>query len=583
MHTNALLFIQDLAIVMLVAGLITFLCHRFKQPIVFGYILAGVIVGPHTPPFSLISDETTIKTLGELGVIFLMFSLGLEFNLRKLSKVGAAAFIAAFAEILLMIWLGYEIGRLFSWSKLDSIFLGAILSISSTTIIIKALDELGMKNEKFAQLIFGILVLEDIFAIVILGLLSGFALTGSLRFEDVFITVVKLFSFLVIAFLLGIGLIPRLLSYIATFKSNEMLLISVLGLCFGFCLLVVKLNYSIALGAFMIGAIIAEAKEFKLIEDLINPLRDMFSAIFFVSVGLLLDPTMLTHYLAPILIITIAVVIGKVLTCSLGILISGRDGKTAMRVGMGLAQIGEFSFIIAALGITLNVTSSFLYPIAVAVSAITTLITPYLIKYSDTFTRHITKLVPKRIRSVFAMYSAWLKSIEPLNNDVELNNVIKRGVLQVIINLFIVAAFFLGFAYLAQTELGHVLTKITNLYIQKTIVWGLALILSLPFLIAVYRKIKALSMIVTKLSIKKTHDKKTTVKSLKFPSEVIPILALLAIMIFICALSASILPPIELLIIVLIIAAIVIVTLFPLLIKVHTKLQISLLKTLKKK
>lgn len=392
MDAHALLFIQDLAIIMLVAGFVTLLCHQLKQPIVLGYIISGVIMSSNTPPVPFISDESIIKTLAELGVIFLMFSLGLEFNLRKLSKVGRTAIITAALEILLMVWLGYEVGILFGWTPINSLFLGALLSISSTTIIVKALDELGIKKEKFSQIIFGILVIEDIFAILILALLSSVVVSGALDFKEVIITTTKLSSFLIISLIVGILVIPRFLSYVAKFQNDEVLLITVLGLCFGFCLLVVKLNYSVALGAFIIGAIIAESTQITRIEYLINPIRDMFSAIFFVSVGLLFDPKILINYFFPILAITLAVIIGKILSCSLGVFITGHDGKTSLRVGMGLAQIGEFSFIIASLGISLKVTDNFLYSIAVCVSIITTLSTPYLIKHSDYFSRLISSL-----------------------------------------------------------------------------------------------------------------------------------------------------------------------------------------------
>jgi CPA2 family monovalent cation:H+ antiporter-2 len=259
MHDHhTFLFIQDLAIIMAIAGLITVICQRFKQPMVLGYIVAGIIIGPHTPPFILISDEVSIKTLAELGIIFLMFSLGLEFNLQKLKQVGLSSTVAAIAEIVLMMWLGYTIGRFFGWSDLDALFLGAILAISSTTIILKTLSELGFKKEKFAQLIFGILIIEDIFAILILTLLAGIALTGSLQLTDVAFNIGKLSLFLVVSLALGILIIPKLLAYIAKFNNDEVLLITVLGLCFGFCLLVLSLDYSVALGAFIIGAIIAE-------------------------------------------------------------------------------------------------------------------------------------------------------------------------------------------------------------------------------------------------------------------------------------------------------------------------------------
>src|SRR5256885_8498797 len=258
---HGIAFLQDLAVVMIVAGLVAVLCHRFKQPVVLGYILAGLIIGPHTPPVPFIKDQETIQTLAELGVILLMFSLGLEFSLRKLKQVGTTAFIAASLEILLMVWVGYEAGRLFRWSAMDSIFLGAMLSISSTTIIVKALAELGKSKERFAELIFGILIIEDILAIVMLALLSGIAMTGSLSVREVASTIGKLTLFLVATLVAGLLAVPRFLGYVARFKSNEMLLIAVLGLCFGFSLLAVKLGYSVALGAFVIGAVIAEARK----------------------------------------------------------------------------------------------------------------------------------------------------------------------------------------------------------------------------------------------------------------------------------------------------------------------------------
>lgn len=521
MQTHALMFIQDLAVIMLIAGLTTVLCHRLKQPIVLGYILVGIIIGPHTPPFSFISEQTTIQILAELGVIFLMFSLGLEFNLHKLSKVGAVAFIAATLEIVIMIFLGYGIGQLFGWTRIDSIFLGAILSISSTTIIVKALSELKVKNENFAQLIFGILIIEDMFAILILALLSSIALSGSLDIGNIMATITKLSSFLIIAPIIGILLVPRLLAYIAKFKSSEMLLISVLGLCFGFCLLVVRLDYSVALGAFIIGAIIAESHELVKIERLINPIRDMFSAIFFVSVGLLFDPTLLHQYFLPILVITLAVIVGKVISCSLGVIVSGRDGKTALKVGMGLAQIGEFSFIIASLGITLKVTDAFLYSIAVSVSIITTLLTPYLIKSSDTVARYIP--VPAGLANTFAIYMTWMHNIQPSKDQLILKQAINRSIIQVIINLFISMAIFLSSVYLATTHLGVFLAQITNLYVQKTIIWAMALIISLPFLIAAYRKIQDLSMILAELAVKKSVDTQLTLNIRKIIAELIPI------------------------------------------------------------
>ncbi|KWS87651.1 MULTISPECIES: cation:proton antiporter [Pseudomonas syringae group] len=577
---HAINFIQDLAVIMLVAGVVTILFHRLRQPVVLGYIVAGFIIGPHTPPVSLIHDEDTIKILAELGVIFLMFCLGLEFSLRKLFKVGATAFIAAFLEIALMIWIGYEIGQFFGWKTMDSLFLGAILAISSTTIIVKALNDLKMKNQHFAQLIFGVLIVEDILGIGIIALLSGIAVSGSVSSGEVFSTVGKLSLFMIVALVIGILLVPRLLSYVARFESNEMLLITVLGLCFGFCLLVVKLEYSMVLGAFLIGAIMAESRELLKIERLIEPVRDMFSAIFFVAIGLMIDPKILLEYAWPIAVITVAVVLGKMLSCGLGAFIAGNDGRTSLRVGMGLSQIGEFSFIIAALGMTLQVTSDFLYPVAVAVSAITTLLTPYLIRGADPLSLRLASIMPRRVARVFGMYGEWLRSIQPQGQSAVLAGMIRRILLQVGVNLALVMAIFFSGGYFAEHLGGYMDEWVADVSHQKAWICGAALLLSLPFLIAAYRKLKALSMLLAETGVKPEMAGRHTVRVRKVVAEVIPLLSLVVIFVMLAALSASILPANELLLVIALIAALVAALLWRWLIRVHTRMQIALLETL---
>lgn len=577
---HAISFIQDLAVIMLVAGVVTILFHRLKQPVVLGYIVAGFIIGPHTPPFGLIHDEDTIKTLAELGVIFLMFCLGLEFSLRKLFKVGATAFIAAFLEIILMIWIGYEIGRWFDWNTMDSLFLGAILAISSTTIIVKALNDLKMKNQRFAQLIFGVLIVEDILGIGIIALLSSIAVSGTVSSGEVFSTVGKLSLFMIVALVIGILLVPRLLAYVAKFDSNEMLLITVLGLCFGFCLLVVKLEYSMVLGAFLIGAIMAESRQLIKIERLIEPVRDMFSAIFFVAIGLMIDPQILLQYAWPIAVITVAVVLGKMLSCGLGAFIAGNDGRTSLRVGMGLSQIGEFSFIIAALGMTLQVTSDFLYPVAVAVSAITTLLTPYLIRGADPLSLKIAAVMPKRMSRVFGMYGEWLRSIQPQGEGAMLASMIRKIILQVGVNLALVVAIFFAGSFFAARIGGYLEGWISDPSWQKALIWGGALLLSLPFLIAAYRKLKALSMLLAEMSVKPEMAGRHTQRVRRVIAELIPILSLLVIFLLLAALSASILPTNKLLVLIAFVAAAVAAVLWRWFIRVHTRMQVALLETL---
>ncbi|WP_098497291.1 cation:proton antiporter [Collimonas sp. PA-H2] len=580
MHHAVETFIQDLAVIMLIAGVVTVLFNRFKQPVVLGYIVAGVIIGPHTPPFSLITDERTIQILAELGVIFLLFSLGLEFSLKKLAKVGATAFVAALAEITLMLWIGYEIGIYFGWKKMDAVFLGAMLSVSSTTIIVKALNELGMKREKFAQLIFGILIVEDVLAIGMIALLSGVATSGSVDAGDAVTTIGKLVLFMIVSLVAGILVVPRLLDYVARFKSKEMLLVTVLGLCFGFCLLVMKMEYSVALGAFLIGAVMAESRHLHQIERLIEPVRDMFSAIFFVAIGLLFNPSILAQYWLPIAVITVAVVLGKVVSCGLATFLSGQDGRTSMRVGMGLSQIGEFSFIIAALGVSLKVTSDFLYPTVVAVSAVTTLLTPYLIKLADPLSSRLAQAMPNKLSAVFGMYSTWLASLQPQGDRAELSRIIRRILLQVVVNLALVAAIFIIGGYFADALGEHMAAWVADPQVQDAIVWGGALLLSLPFLIATYRKLHALSMLLAEISVKPEWAGSYNHAVRRVIAEVIPVVSIVGIMLMIAALSSRILPPTNLLILVLVGAAVLVLVLWQRFVKLHSKLQIALRETL---
>lgn len=576
---DIVLFVQDLAVIMIVAGIVTIIFHRLKQPVVLGYILAGVILGPYTPPVSFIHDENIIKILAELGVIFLMFSLGLEFSIRKLFRVGAAALIAALAEIILMTLVGYEIGRFFGWKQIDSLFLGTMLAISSTTIIIKALTELHMKKESFSQLVFAILIIEDILAIGILALLSSIAVSGSPHLDNMLITLGKLFVFLVVTVVIGMLIVPKLLAYVAKFKSEEMLLVTVLGLCFGFCLLVIKLDYSIALGAFLIGAIMAESSEIKTIERLIEPLTSMFSAIFFVSIGLLVNPKIIQVYLVPIIVITVALIIGKVLVCSLGVFLAGRDGKTSMRVGMSLAQIGEFSFIIASLGISLNVMSPYLYPIIVAVSAITTFLTPYLIKSADPFSAFLAKIIPSGLSQTFSTYTTWLQNISTSSTQTRIKHTLKIGLFQIFINLMLIIAIFIIGSYLTHSRKFN--GVFNDIHIEKAVIWGISLIFSLPFLIAIYRKLKGLSILVSEIAVKKDPEGKYNIKLRQTISEIIPVGGILGILLMIIALSASILPPMGLLILVLVIVIIITAVLWTWFIKLHSRLQIAFMETFK--
>ena len=581
MHTAT--FLQDLAVVMIVAGLVTVIFHRFKQPVVLGYIIAGVIIGPHTPPFPLIHEEQTVNTLAELGVILLMFSLGLEFSLRKLKQVGASAFIAAFLEILLMAWLGYETGRLFGWKVMDSIFLGAILSISSTTIIVKALGDLGKTKEPFGRLIFGILVIEDILGIAMIALLSGVATTGTLGIKDVGLTLGKLGVFLVVLVVVGLITVPRLLTYVTRFKSNEMLLITVLGLCFGVSLLALKLGYSVALGAFIIGAVIAESREIHRVETLIEPVKDMFSAVFFVAIGLLIDPKVLAAYWVPILVITAVVGLGKVLACTLGAFVGGNDSRTSLRVGMGLAQIGEFSFIIASLGITLKVTSGFLYPIAVAVSAITTLLTPYLIRSADGLVNSFDRLAPRWLVNYLALYTRWvgrLGSERPAGMESKL---LKSWSAQMGLNAVLIAGVFIAAAFVAERPPAWLQKFRLEQETLKTSLWLAAVILALPMLIATSRKLQALGMLIaeTRVTAANAGERMPAIRA--FVTQIVPIAGTIVLGLYVLVLSSALLPPLKILIVLLLLIGLLAWLLWRSFIKVYAKAQIALQETLAQK
>ena len=576
-HTEA--FLKDLAIIMMVAGFITLVFHRFKQPVVLGYILAGIIIGPHTPPFPLISDRDTIQTLADLGVVFLLFSLGLEFNISKLKKVGGTALIAGTAEISLMLWAGYSLGRAFGWSEMDAIFLGAMVSISSTTIIVKALDELNLKRERFAQFIFGVLIVEDILAIAMIVLLSGLALTGEVSIASVANTLGRLGIFLVVALLLGLLLVPRLLAVVARYQSREMLLVSVLGLCFGFCLLVVELGYSMALGAFVMGAIIAESKEIHVIERLVEPLRDMFTAIFFVAIGMMVDPSVLVEYWLPILVITAVVVLGKTTANTLATIATGHDARTSLKVGMGLSQIGEFSFIIASLGVTLGVTSGFLYPVVVSVSVLTTILTPYLIKNSDLAASGLRHLVPGSLQGSLTAYENWLASIGASAQDNHLTAVIRRILLHVVLNFCVIAALFLaGAALVAHTDVTQWLA-VLPLEWRSTVFWAAALVLAMPFMVATYRKLEALAMILTELGVGVATTPSRVALHRLF-ARALPTASLVAMLLLISALSSIILPPLHLFMAVLVLVLLLALALWPRVVRWHSQLQVALRETI---
>jgi len=386
--------IIDLALILMAGAVTTLLFRRIKQPLVLGYIIAGFFVGPHFHLFPTIGDEHNIEILAEIGVIFLLFSLGLEFSFKKLFRIGGAASVTALVEISFITTAGYFTGQLMGWSMMDSLFLGGMLASSSTTIILRAFDELGVKTKRFAGVVFGVLVVEDIVVILLMVLLSTVAITQQFAGTEIFFTVMKLIFFLVLWFLAGIFLIPSLLRLVKPLLDDETRLILALGLCLAMVVAATQAGFSAELGAFIMGSIFAETTSAEKIEHLIRPVKDLFGAVFFVSVGMMIDPQAIVAYAWPVVIVTLLTVVGKMGSTTVGALISGQPLKQSVQVGMSMAQIGEFAFIVATLGLSLGVISDFLFPVAVGASALTTFTTPYLIKYSDPVYEFIARTLP---------------------------------------------------------------------------------------------------------------------------------------------------------------------------------------------
>jgi len=483
-----LTFLRDLAVVMAVSALTTILFHLLRQPVVLGYLVAGLIIGPHTPPFSLVSDLHSIHTLAELGILLLLFSLGLEFDLKKLRHVGAVAVLAAVLEILFMVWLGYSAGQLLGWGQMDSLFLGALLSISSTTIIVQVLKETGQLRELFAQIILGILIVEDIAAIIILAVLSGLASAGTISVFDVGWALWRVCLFMVTALLVGLFFIPHLLGFVARFKRSEMLTVTVLGLAFGLAALGAHFGFSVALGAFLMGAIMAEAQEAHYIVEHIGPIREMFTAVFFVATGMLLDPLLLVDLWAVMLFLTAVTVVGKIISCSFGTFLAGYPGRVALPVGFGLAQIGEFSFIIANLGRTSGVTSGTLYPIAVTVSLLTTLLTPYLLRSAHATTAALTRFSPRPLLTFSTFYTAWVTRLTfraPREKPV-VQTLFLRLLLYLAVTVTLFVTTWSGVRPLVRM-LPQVLSKQSEI-----LQWGSAAMVILPFLFLISQTLETL-------------------------------------------------------------------------------------------
>jgi CPA2 family monovalent cation:H+ antiporter-2 len=473
-HLSPLIY--DLALVLIVAAVISLIFKWLKQPVVLGYIIAGFFVGPNFKVFPSVVEIESVKIWAEIGVLFLLFGLGLEFSFKKLLKVGGVAVITSFTGVGMTMLVGFLIGKILGWNNMDCLFLGGILAIASTTIIIKAFDELGVKSQKFSGIVMGVLVVEDIVAVVLMVVLSTVAISRSFQGMEMIISVLKLLFFLILWFLSGIYILPSLLKRLQRLLNEETLLIVSLALCFLMVVLATMAGFSPALGAFIMGSILAETTKAEKIEHVLKPLQSLFGAIFFVSVGMLIDPKMLVVHALPILLATLVLLFGKPFFVTLGALVSGQPLKIAVQSGMSLSQIGEFSFIIATLGLTLGVTSDFLYPIAVAVSVITTFTTPFMIRLSGPFYQLLERRLPLKWINRLNNYSLGALKVNEASDWKKLlrfyfTNTVIFSVL--IITIILVATKYL-YPIMPDNEWRGIVTTVLTLIFLAPFLWALA-------------------------------------------------------------------------------------------------------------
>jgi len=475
-------FLACLTVVLAVAALTTVLFQRLRQPVVLGYIMAGLIVGPHVP-IPLIADREIVETLSELGVILLMFSLGLEFSLPRLVRVAPTAGLTAVIQCAVMAWLGYLTGRLFGWTVLESVFTGAFIAVSSTIIIAKVFDEYGIGG-RLRELVVGILLTEDLIAVVMMAMLTAVATGAGMSAATVLPTIGRLAGFLVALLAVGILVVPRFMRTVFRLERTETTLVASVGICFATAWLAQWAGYSVALGAFLAGSLVAESGRGEEVEHLVQPVRDMFLAVFFVSVGILIDPALIAAHWGAVVALTIVVIVGKVGSVALGAFLTGSSPRLAVQAGMSLAQIGEFSYIIVALGLALDATRDFLYPVAVAVSAVTTLTTPWLIRASEPVAAWVDRKLPHPLQTFVALYGTWMDRMRSSSGTGR--SKATRLVRLLVLDALMLAALIIA-ASVARDRLAGSIEEVVGMADARPLLLVATGLLSLPLLAGIWR------------------------------------------------------------------------------------------------
>lgn len=489
MNANALF--QDLAVILVAMGLVAALFTRLNWPKVIGYILAGTVIGKYTLGGSFVIDQGSIEVLGQIGVVFLMLAMGLEFNVRKLKKVGHVTVPTAVLDMAVMVWAGHFVGtKMFGWGSVPSLFLGAAISDSATTLLAKTIHEMGWGGRRFTRYVFGITITEDILCIGVIAVLTGIVKSGAMHIGELVHGIGALLLFLVGVTVLGLLAVPRALNAVAKLKDDESLLLTMLGFCFLVAFVAVRLDFSLALGAFLVGVMAAEAEAAKRIYHQCQPLRTMFSAIFFVTIGLLIDPVQMIVHWKAILCVSLVVVVGKSVNCTLGSLLTGQDLKNAVQTGLGLAQIGEFAYLVALIGVSMKAVDASLYQIAVGASVLTTILNPLLVKASDPFADWLERRLPPRMMEGLSTYANWFERFRHAPAPSQTVAAIRLNGTLVLLQLVLAAVFFVAAGLLAKLDFSR-FTPFVEAN-KRPLLWAAASLLTVPNAIFLFFRARAL-------------------------------------------------------------------------------------------
>jgi len=569
-------FIRDLACVMLAAGVVVVVFPRLRLPVLLGYIVAGVLIGPHMP-WRFLTDQRTMQSIANLGVVLLMFTLGLDSNLRKLRALGAGVMLAALVEVGFMLWLGIEIGRLAGMSPRESLFLGGVICFSSTMIALRTVADRGWRGQGFVAGMVGMLVSEEVLTVVLITVLSAIA-AGSANTTDIAFKVLwRMLLFISVALVLGLLLLPRLLDWLAKRGRDEPLLVTALGICFGACLLAVWEGFSVALGAFLAGVVVAEVRCSDRIVRLVRPVRDMFAAIFFVAIGLLLDPAEMLPWLWPALGLALAVIVGKTLACGGGAVgCAGRNARGAVRPRPALAPIGGFSVVVAAPGIAAGGGGECLCPLAGGAAGAGLAALPPAVRAEPMIMAGLRRVMPASVRSLATGYHEWMGGTSPAQHNAMLAKMLRRLLWHIAVNLVLVCAVF-GIGAFVSSMLPRWWPSVPlSPVMRRSLIWAVALFVSLPMLIAVYRKADALGMLLAELGISEQVHGVRTAGLRRVLGKLVPLATLAGMALLVSALGSSILPPRGVLLALLAIGAFTVWFLWGALVRVHARMQAAL-------